>query len=76
MFLVISALILGQTPFAIIQLLWINVVMDIFAALALATEPPPMNNDKTTETAKRMSKTEKIITQTMWKTIFGQVAYQ
>lgn len=50
--------------------------MDIFAALALATEPPPMNNDKTTETAKRMSKTEKIITQTMWKTIFGQVAYQ
>lgn len=76
MFLVISALIIGQTPFAIIQLLWINVVMDIFAALALATEPPPMNNDKTTETVKRMSKSEKIITQTMWKTIFGQVAYQ
>lgn len=29
-------------PFTVIQLLWINLIMDTFAALALATEPPNM----------------------------------
>lgn len=30
----------GQSPITSVQLLWINLIMDIFAALALATEPP------------------------------------
>lgn len=30
----------GQQPFTSVQLLWINLIMDIFAALALSTEPP------------------------------------
>ncbi len=29
-----------QLPFTVIQMLWINLIMDTFAALALATEPP------------------------------------
>ncbi len=29
-----------QMPFTVIQMLWINLIMDSFAALALATEPP------------------------------------
>jgi magnesium-transporting ATPase (P-type) len=75
-FLVLSALIIGQTPFAIIQLLWINVVMDIFAALSLATEPPPKHQEQLSQDVKRIQKKDKIITVTMWKYIFGQVAYQ
>jgi Ca2+-transporting ATPase len=41
-----------ELPFTVIQMLWINLIMDTFAALALATEPadpgvlnhPPRNN--------------------------------
>ncbi|MDD3154374.1 MAG: calcium-translocating P-type ATPase, PMCA-type [Victivallaceae bacterium] len=29
-----------EMPFTVIQMLWINLIMDTFAALALATEPP------------------------------------
>lgn len=31
---------LGESPFNVIQLLWINMVMDTLAAVSLATEPP------------------------------------
>jgi magnesium-transporting ATPase (P-type) len=30
----------GNSPLSAVQLLWINLIMDTFAALALATEPP------------------------------------
>ena len=36
----ISAVILGVSPLNAVQMLWINLIMDTFAALALATEPP------------------------------------
>ena len=32
--------IIGESPITAIQMLWINVIMDSFSALALATEPP------------------------------------
>ena len=32
--------ILAESPFTAGQLLWINLIMDTFAAFALATEPP------------------------------------
>lgn len=31
---------LGASPFTVIQIMWINLIMDAFAALALATEAP------------------------------------
>jgi Ca2+-transporting ATPase len=31
---------LGNSPFSIIQLLWINLIMDTFAAIGIASEPP------------------------------------
>lgn len=31
---------LGNSPFSVIQMLWINLIMDILAAISLATEPP------------------------------------
>lgn len=36
----VGAVVLQESPLAAIQLLWINLIMDSFASLALATEPP------------------------------------
>jgi P-type E1-E2 ATPase len=35
---------LGHSPFTVIQLLWLNLIMDTLAAIALASEPP-VNDD-------------------------------
>ncbi|KAK3292240.1 uncharacterized protein B0H64DRAFT_426413 [Chaetomium fimeti] len=55
-----------------IQLLWVNLIMDTFAALALATDPPNSSLlDRTPEPRKAP-----LITLTMWKMILGQSVYQ
>ena len=36
----IGSLILRDSPLTAVQMLWVNLIMDTFAALALATEPP------------------------------------
>ena len=53
-------------------MLWVNLIMDTFAALALATEPP---HDALME-RKPASKNEKIVNNVMWRNIFGQGLYQ
>jgi Ca2+-transporting ATPase len=52
-------------PFTIIQLLWINIVMDTLAALALCSEAP----HKELLNKPPVPKTEKIITPYMWRSI-------
>lgn len=37
---IIGGIILTDSPFPATQLLWINLIMDTFAAIALSTEPP------------------------------------
>ena len=54
-------------PFTVIQLLWVNLIMDTFAALALATEPP---NEKVMDKAPRNPQ-EFIISQPMMVSIFS-----
>ncbi|KAJ5902140.1 ATPase P-type K/Mg/Cd/Cu/Zn/Na/Ca/Na/H-transporter [Penicillium taxi] len=55
-----------------VQLLWVNLIMDTFAALALATDPPsPYVLDRRPE-----SKSDPLITFCMWKMIIGQAIYQ
>ncbi|CAJ0907555.1 14015_t:CDS:1, partial [Entrophospora sp. SA101] len=55
-----------------VQLLWVNLIMDTLAALALATEPP------TDELLNRRptSKTASLISYRMWKMIIGQAIFQ
>merc|ERR1711990_1237353 len=36
----VGPMFLGESPFSACQLLWLNLVMDTFAAFALGTEPP------------------------------------
>ncbi|KIH89256.1 Ca2+-transporting ATPase [Sporothrix brasiliensis 5110] len=55
-----------------VQLLWVNLIMDTLAALALATDPPqPSVLDRLPE-----RKGASIISTTMWKMIIGQALYQ
>jgi len=68
----ISGLTLGESPFNVIQLLWINMVMDSLAAIGLATEPP--HPDKLKD--KRVRKHDRIFTMEMWRNILGQVVFQ
>lgn len=54
-------------PFTVTQMLWVNLIMDTFAALALATEPA---NDAVMKEMPRDPKAF-IITKKMWYEIFG-----
>lgn len=68
---------LGHLPLNVIQMLWVNLIMDILAAIALGTEP----YDKYEDTGKanksnRVSRREKIMTQEMWRQILVQSAFQ
>ncbi|TQN66057.1 Calcium-transporting ATPase 2 [Colletotrichum shisoi] len=55
-----------------VQLLWVNLIMDTFAALALATDPP------TEKILDRLPQGKKapLITINMWKMIIGQAIFQ
>ncbi|KAK1590617.1 calcium-translocating P-type ATPase [Colletotrichum navitas] len=55
-----------------VQLLWVNLIMDTLAALALATDPP---QDSVLD-RKPERRDSSIITTTMWKMILGQAVYQ
>ncbi|KAK4158396.1 hypothetical protein C8A00DRAFT_39372 [Chaetomidium leptoderma] len=55
-----------------VQLLWVNLIMDTLAALALATDPPQAN----VLDRKPERKGTSIISITMWKMILGQAVYQ
>ncbi|OTA90141.1 hypothetical protein M434DRAFT_97878 [Hypoxylon sp. CO27-5] len=55
-----------------VQLLWVNLIMDTLAALALATDPP---QDSCLD-RKPEPRGSSIISITMWKMILGQAVYQ
>lgn len=55
-----------------VQLLWVNLIMDTLAALALATDPP----QDSVLNRKPERKGSSIISTTMWKMILGQAVWQ
>lgn len=55
-----------------VQLLWVNMVMDTFAALALATDAPTY----AILDREPYKKSDPLITMNMWKMIIGQALYQ
>ncbi len=68
----ISAVFLKEAIFSAVQMLWINLIMDTLAALALATEPPTDALLK----RKPYSRSEYIISPLMMKHIIGQSIFQ
>jgi Ca2+ transporting ATPase len=67
-----GTVIVRASPITAVQMLWVNLIMDSFAALALATEPP----EEKLLLTKPFGREENIITPEMWKNIIGQGAYQ
>lgn len=68
---VVSELV-GDSVFTVVQLLWINLIMDIFASLGLATDHPSPDFLK----RKPEPRNAPIVSITMWKMILGQSIYQ
>ena len=65
---IVGAVTIKQSPLTAVQMLWVNLIMDTLASLALATEPPTED----LLNRKPQSKTEYIVSKLMWKHIFGQ----
>lgn len=64
--------ILSDSPLNAVQMLWVNLVMDTFGALALATEPPMEDILRRAPYKKSAS----IVSEVMWRNIFGHAIYQ
>ncbi|KAF9890777.1 hypothetical protein FE257_005646 [Aspergillus nanangensis] len=62
----------NESVFKAIQLLWLNLIMDTFAALALATDRPTADILKRSPTPRNAP----LFTVTMWKMILGQSIYK
>ncbi|XP_030504987.2 putative calcium-transporting ATPase 13, plasma membrane-type [Cannabis sativa] len=62
----------GKVPLTAVQLLWVNLIMDTLAALALATEKP------TNELMKKLpvGRKETLITRIMWRNIIAHALFQ
>lgn len=56
-----------ETPLTVVQLLWVNLIMDTLAVLALCLDPP------SPDTMRRppVGRTEPFITRAMWQNILG-----
>jgi len=61
-----------QSVLTAVQLLWVNLIMDTMAALALATDPP----SRQILDRKPDPKSAPLISPTMWKMVIGQAIYQ
>jgi Ca2+ transporting ATPase len=68
----VGGIFLGESPLNPIQMLWVNLIMDTFAALALATEPPKEEIIR----GKPYGKNENILNAVMWRNVIGQAFFQ
>jgi len=69
---IVGAFAYQTTPLAAIQMLWINLLMDSLASLALASEPPV---DSLLQKPP-VNRTDHMITKRMWGNMLGQATYQ
>uniref|UniRef100_A0A452V6U9 Calcium-transporting ATPase n=1 Tax=Ursus maritimus TaxID=29073 RepID=A0A452V6U9_URSMA len=67
-----GACITQDSPLKAVQMLWVNLIMDTFASLALATEPPT----EALLLRKPYGRDKPLISRTMMKNILGHAAYQ
>uniref|UniRef100_A0A2I3HWK5 Calcium-transporting ATPase n=1 Tax=Nomascus leucogenys TaxID=61853 RepID=A0A2I3HWK5_NOMLE len=67
-----GACITQDSPLKAVQMLWVNLIMDTFASLALATEPPT----ESLLLRKPYGRDKPLISRTMMKNILGHAVYQ
>lgn len=63
----VGGLFIGESPLNAVQLLWINLIMDTFAAIALSTEPPV---DSVTE-GQPFKGNAAVLSASVWRQILG-----
>eukprot|EP00898_Chlorokybus_atmophyticus_P004349 jgi/Chlat1/4915/Chrsp31S04836 len=68
----VTAAALGIAPLTVVQLLWVNLIMDTLGALALGTEPP---QEKFMQ-RKPYGRTESLISNVMWRNMIAMSVYQ
>jgi Ca2+ transporting ATPase len=68
----LGAAFLKQSPIAAVQMLWVNLIMDALASLALATEPP---EDSLLQRAP-VKRSDFIVSAQMWFNMIGHSIYQ
>uniref|UniRef100_A0A8C3RU29 Calcium-transporting ATPase n=1 Tax=Chelydra serpentina TaxID=8475 RepID=A0A8C3RU29_CHESE len=61
-----------DSPLKAVQMLWVNLIMDTFASLALATEPP----SESLLLRRPYGRNKPLISRTMMKNILGHAVYQ
>ncbi|XP_012511393.1 PREDICTED: plasma membrane calcium-transporting ATPase 4 [Propithecus coquereli] len=67
-----GACITQDSPLKAVQMLWVNLIMDTFASLALATEPPT----ESLLNRRPYGRNKPLISRTMMKNILGHAVYQ
>ncbi|XP_066218117.1 plasma membrane calcium-transporting ATPase 4 isoform X4 [Saccopteryx leptura] len=67
-----GACITQDSPLKAVQMLWVNLIMDTFASLALATEPPT----DSLLMRRPYGRNKPLISRTMMKNILGHAVYQ
>ena len=68
----VSAVTIGDSPLRALQLLWVNLIMDTLASLALATESPSPDLLK----RKPYGRNKSLISRQMWVFMIGHTLYQ
>lgn len=67
----VGACAINDSPLKAVQMLWVNLIMDTLASLALSTEPPTAD----LLLRKPYGRTKPLISRTMMKNILGQAVY-
>ncbi|KAJ9671498.1 hypothetical protein PVL29_025279 [Vitis rotundifolia] len=69
---VVGVVSVHEVPFTMLKLLWLNLILDMLCALALATQQPT----KDLMEEPPVSQTQPLITNIMWRNILSQAVYQ
>jgi Ca2+-transporting ATPase len=70
---IIGGLTLGRPPLNIVQMLWVNLIMDVLGAIAIATEP--YNNHSVSQRVSRDIKKNPLMQPAMWRQIIFMSMY-
>ena len=71
---VLGGFTLGHTPLNVIQMLWVNLIMDVLGAIAIGTEPYKKDSDFLK--SHRISRRDRIVLPEMWRQVLAQAVYQ
>jgi len=81
--MVITSISLGRSPFQVLQLLWINLIMDTLGAIAICTEPyekakfeRQLTQETTVPVTYRVKRSDDTINANLWRSILCQFTYQ